>query len=297
MGGSVFVRSYQHGIAFAVGHGHGSRCVAVQLYKFGALQAVPLVRERCRKPGTLEEKSLVVAAHAERKACGRSVVLGLVSVCSAMVELGVCLVVVERTAIVHVERAVIVHRFGVPPLVETCRKRDALIGFEQVAGFCLVVEIVGTEVERELLGLPFKRLGKIEQLAVHVCLEPCREVVAAFAPLHLDQSAGKVAVLYGRNAAHDGYFLYVVGGDGAHIDTCIGEVPLARGAVHCARKVLHVAVYAHGCTVDDEARAQRRGVVLVAGYGYFAQVYGVGHVEMGVVGTSAGQQFQQVGET
>jgi len=158
-------------------------------------------------------------------------------------------------------------------------------------------EIVGTEVEREFLGLPFKRLGKIEQLAVHVCLEPCREVVAAFAPLHLDQSAGKVAVLYGRNAAHDGYFLYVVGGDGAHIDTCIGEVPLARGAVHCARKVLHVAVYAHGCTVDDEARAQRRGVVLVAGYGYFAQVYGVGHVEMGVVGTSAGQQFQQVGET
>ena len=207
----VSVRCNQHRIAFSFRHGHGSRRVAVQLDKPRTLQEISLVGKRCRKFGILEEQTLVVAVHIEGKARGISVVLGFVFVYSAMIELGVHLVVVERTAIINIERTIIVHRFRMPPLVKTCREGDALVGFKEISRFCFVVQIVCAEIEREFLLLPFKCFGEIEKFCVHISLEPCRYIISSLASLHFDKTAGKVAVLHGRDTAYDGNFLYVIG--------------------------------------------------------------------------------------
>ena len=140
--------------------------------------------------------------------------------------------------------------------METGGEREARIVFKRISGVGSADEIIGTDIEGELAGLPFKPLGGMEEFGVHVGLEAGREGMAAFAPRDFHHAARQVAIFHGGDAAHHFHTLDVIGGEAAHVDTLIGEVAREGAAIGGARHILHVGICANTRPVDYEGGAE-----------------------------------------
>ena len=91
-----------------------------------------------RQLQTAEERAVNIAIHVERKTRCIAVIGRAILVYSAMAELRIYLIVVERAAIIEAEHGSVVHLLGGPLLVQTSRKSNTFVGFEQVARLCLL---------------------------------------------------------------------------------------------------------------------------------------------------------------
>ena len=121
--------------------------------------------------------------------------------------------------------------------------------------------------------------------------------MSALLTFYLNETAGQIAILHGRDSTHHLYTLYLIGRDTTHIDTGIGKVAGSGLCIPCPTEVLHIGICRDGCTVHDESCSQGRRGIVAAARCCLTQVDGIGGCQGRSTGTSARQQFQQVGKT
>ncbi len=283
-------------------HGSGGNGCTARRHLFATCETVALVAHSGIKSNGIEPLKCI-KAEVQLRGEGIFVVAAFVFVDFVVVEVGIHLGVVEGTGVVDARGEGDVERLAVESHIGTRREVDALIVLQVIAGIHLGIEVSAIHVDDMLPnGEAFPHR---EHLAIFIRLEAGTQRGSTLDALDIHQSGGEVAIFGRGDAAHYLYALDVVGGDGTHIDTTVGEVACCVGTVCGAgRDILHLGVTAEAHAIHHEEGAQRGdGVVaVVADSTCGGEVAGlakgdaVDRSHIGVLRDITRQQFQDIGE-